>query len=49
LPVVLLGVNPRMSVGGSPLAVNATDPVNPAFRVIVSTGCTDRMFVGCTR
>jgi hypothetical protein len=38
LPVVELGVKPRKSVGGRPVTVKFTAPVNPALRVMVIRG-----------
>lgn len=38
LPVVELGEKPMNSVDGNPDTVNATGPVNPAFRAIVISG-----------
>ena len=49
LPVVEFGVNPRNRLDGSPVTVNATLPVNPAFRVRVMTGCFGRKLSGRTR
>jgi hypothetical protein len=38
LPAVELGVIPAKSVAGSPVTVNATGPVNPAFLAMVMIG-----------